>query len=88
MSWTDEDDVVSRANLGNAGLGASVYSGVQARAEGIARRMEAGTVWINMPELPHPGGYFSGQKDSGHGGEMGLQGLLSYCYTQSLQIAK
>lgn len=41
-----------------------------------------------MPELPNPGGFFSGMKDSGHGGEMGKQGLLSYCYTQSLQFAK
>lgn len=88
MSWSDEDDVVTRANLGNAGLGASVYSSNVDRAERIARRMEAGTVWINMPEMPHPGAYFSGQKDSGHGGEMGKQGLLSYCYTQSLQFAK
>jgi hypothetical protein len=27
-------------------------------------------------------------KDSGLGGEMGKQGLLSYCYTQSLHFSK
>ncbi|KAF9871182.1 aldehyde dehydrogenase [Colletotrichum karsti] len=88
LSWSDEDDVVRRANLSNAGLGASVYCRDVTRAEKIARTLEAGTVWINMPEQPHPGGFFSGQKHSGHGGEMGKQGLLSYCYTQSLQFSK
>ncbi|KAK1980528.1 aldehyde dehydrogenase [Colletotrichum cereale] len=88
LTWTDEEDVLRRANLSNAGLGASVYCRDVGRAESIARRLEAGIVAINAPELPLPGGYFAGMKDSGHGGEMGKQGLLSYCYTQSLQFAK
>ncbi|KAK2023391.1 aldehyde dehydrogenase [Colletotrichum zoysiae] len=88
LTWTDEEDMLRRANLKNAGLGASVYCRDIGRAESIARRLEAGTVAINVPELPHPGGYFAGMKDSGLGGEMGKQGLLSYCYTQCLQFAK
>ncbi|OHW90934.1 aldehyde dehydrogenase [Colletotrichum incanum] len=88
LIWADEEDVIRRANLSNAGLGASVYCRDVGRAESIARKLEAGTVAINLPELPNPGGYFAGMKDSGHGGEMGKQGLLSYCYTQSLQFAK
>ncbi|KAK2002586.1 aldehyde dehydrogenase [Colletotrichum falcatum] len=88
LTWTDEEDVLRRANLRNAGLGASVYCRDMARAERIARRLEAGTVAVNAPELPHAGAYFGGMKDSGHGGEMGKQGLLSYCYTQCLQFTK
>ncbi|EFQ34800.1 aldehyde dehydrogenase [Colletotrichum graminicola] len=88
LTWTDEEDVLRHANLRNAGLGASVYCRDIGRAESIARRLEAGTVAINVPELPHPGGYFAGMKDSGHGGEMGKQGLSSYCYTKCLQFAK
>ncbi|KAI8226733.1 putative aldehyde dehydrogenase FUS7 [Colletotrichum sp. SAR 10_86] len=88
LSWATEDDVVQRANLSNAGLGASVYCRDVSRAERIARSLEAGTVWINMPEQPHPGGFFAGQKESGIGGEMGKQGLLSYSYTKSLQFSK
>ncbi|KAK1574237.1 aldehyde dehydrogenase [Colletotrichum navitas] len=88
LTWTDEEDVLRRANLRNAGLGASVYCRDIGRAESIARRLEAGTVAINVPELPHPGGYFAGMKDSGHGGEMGKQGLSSYCYTKCLQFPK
>ncbi|KAH7635895.1 aldehyde dehydrogenase domain-containing protein [Sordaria sp. MPI-SDFR-AT-0083] len=88
LSWSDEDDVISRSNLANAGLGASVYSSDLAQAERIARRLDAGSVWINQAERPHMGAYFSGFKDSGFGGEMGKQGLLSYSYTQSIHFAK
>ncbi len=88
LSWTDEDDVVRRSNLANAGLGASVYSADVAHAERIARRLEAGSVWINQAERPNCGAYFSGIKDSGFGGEMGRQGLLSYAYTKCLHFPK
>jgi acyl-CoA reductase-like NAD-dependent aldehyde dehydrogenase len=88
LSWSDEDDVIRRSNLANAGLGASVYSRDLAQAERIARRLEAGGVWINQFERPNFGAYFSGMKDSGFGGEMGRQGLLSYAYTKCLHFAK
>jgi len=88
LSWTDEDDVIKRANLMNAGLGASVYSSDLAAAERVARRLEAGSVWINQPERPQVTAYFSGVKDSGFGGEMGKQGLLSYAYTRCLHFSK
>ncbi|KAH8883676.1 aldehyde dehydrogenase [Thozetella sp. PMI_491] len=88
LAYSDEDDVIKRANLSNAGLGASVYSKDLANAERIARRLEAGSVWINVSERPNPGAFFGGMKDSGYGGEMGKQGLLSYCYTKSLHFAK
>ncbi|OTB03524.1 hypothetical protein M426DRAFT_321679 [Hypoxylon sp. CI-4A] len=88
MSWSDEDDVIARANLDNAGLGASVYTPDLDRAQRIARELESGTVWINQFERPHHAGFFGGWKLSGFGGELGKQGLLHYCHTQSLQIAK
>ncbi|KEZ46071.1 putative Aldehyde dehydrogenase [Scedosporium apiospermum] len=88
LSYSDIDDALKRANLANAGLGATVYSKDLKRAEDIARRLEAGSVWINGHERPHPAGYFSGLKDSGYGGEMGKQGLLSYSYTKTLHFNK
>ncbi|KAI1106810.1 aldehyde dehydrogenase [Jackrogersella minutella] len=88
MSWSSEDDVISRANLDNAGLGASVYTPDLSRARSIASRLESGTVWINQFERPHHAGFFGGWKMSGFGGEMGKQGLLHYCHTQTLQIDK
>lgn len=80
--------MVGRANLLNAGLGASVYGKDLAECERVARRLEAGGVWINNSERPNPGGYFSGWKESGVGGEMGQQGLMSYCCTKALHFSK
>lgn len=80
--------MIRRANLANAGLGATVYGKDLAHCERVARALEAGSVWINSCEKPNPGGYFSGWKESGLGGEMGKQGLLSYCYTKSMHFSK
>ncbi|ROV93045.1 hypothetical protein VPNG_09420 [Cytospora leucostoma] len=88
LKWRDEDDVIRRANLDNAGLAAAVYSRDLARAERIARRIEASSVWVNTYGVPNPHAYFGGMKESGFGGEMGTQGLLSYCHTQSIHFSK
>jgi acyl-CoA reductase-like NAD-dependent aldehyde dehydrogenase len=42
LKWTDEDDVLDRANALRTGLGASVWSKDLKRAERMARRLEAG----------------------------------------------
>lgn len=78
LNFEEDQEAVMRANATRFGLGASVWSGNRARAEGLARRLEAGTVWINghggaAPDLP-----FGGFKESGIGRGMGLAGLRSY----------
>ena len=74
LEWSTEDDVVTRANYTDSGLGACVWARDISTADRIARKLEAGTVWINSFEIPHPKGYFSGWKHSGFGGEWGKQG--------------
>ncbi|KAI1117630.1 aldehyde dehydrogenase-like protein [Nemania sp. NC0429] len=88
MTWSSEDDVIARANLDNAGLGASVYTPDLARARRIAQRLESGSVWINRFERPHYGAYFAGWKLSGFGGELGKHGLYNYCNVQCLHFHK
>lgn len=88
LKWATEDEVVVRANLANAGLGATVYSTDFAKARRMADRLEAGSVWINSSEKPNARAWFAGFKDSGFGGEMGKQGLMSYVYTKSIHIPK
>lgn len=88
LKWTTDDEVVARANLANAGLGATVYSTDLAKARRMADRLEAGSVWINSSEKPNVRAFFAGFKNSGFGGEMGKQGLLSYAYTKSIHIPK
>lgn len=72
--WSDEEEVIARANNTNAGLGASVFSKNVAHAEKVAERLEAGNVFVNSFTKPVPQAYFSGHKESGIGGEWGNQG--------------
>lgn len=72
--WSDEEEVIARANNTNAGLGASVFSSDIAHAEKVAQRLEAGNVFVNSFTKPVPQAFFSGHKESGIGGEWGNQG--------------
>jgi len=88
MSWTTEDEVISRVNNTTTGLGGAVWSSDTDYAYALAKRIEAGTVWINSFEKPIPQGFFAGHKESGVGGEWGKAGLLSYCNAQSIHYYK
>ncbi|CAK7228317.1 hypothetical protein SBRCBS47491_006866 [Sporothrix bragantina] len=87
MQWTDEEDVIRRANDTRLGLGASVWSGDLAHAAEVARRLEAGNVWVNTHMMSHPEAPFGGHKWSGIGVEGGVDGLKQYCDIQVLYLA-
>ncbi|KAL3447713.1 Aldehyde/histidinol dehydrogenase [Aspergillus insuetus] len=84
LKWSDEDDVLRRANDTKAGLGASVWSKDLDRAERMARCLSAGSVWINSHFDVAPNVPFGGHKWSGIGREWGMMGLKSYCNSTSL----
>jgi acyl-CoA reductase-like NAD-dependent aldehyde dehydrogenase len=88
LSWTSEDEVIARANNTKMGLGASVWSGSTETAERIARKISAGTVWVNTHFDLGPMQPFGGVKESGMGVEWGVQGMKSYCNTQVLVVHK
>ncbi|KAF2010920.1 aldehyde dehydrogenase-like protein [Aaosphaeria arxii CBS 175.79] len=88
LKWSDEIDVIERANASKAGLGASVWSRDVKRAERMARQLEAGSVWVNShfdvdPKIP-----FGGHKESGIGMEWGIEGLKHYTNSRSLWVWK
>lgn len=82
LRFSSEDEVVRRANQGPYGLGASVWSADLERAERVARRLQAGTVWVNTIHELSPQYPLAGHKQSGLGRENGLEGLLEYTNTQ------
>ncbi|KAH8659963.1 aldehyde dehydrogenase [Xylariales sp. PMI_506] len=88
MKWRDEEDVITRMNNTESGLGGAVWSKDIGRAERIAGRIEAGTVWINSFEKPLPQAHFSGWKQSGFGGEWGREGLYAYCLPKAIHFYK
>ena len=80
LVFDDEDEVVARANAGELGLGASVWSADEDRAVALASRLEAGFVFVNTHgrtgmSLRAP---FGGVKSSGYGREYGDAGLREY----------
>lgn len=88
LKWRDEEDVIARANDSKNGLGASVWSADVARAERMARRLEAGSVWVNMHFELQANVPFGGHKWSGQGMEWGLVGLKGWCNMQAVWVPK
>jgi len=84
LRYSDVDDVVARANDTDYGLAASVWSRDVDAAQGIARRIEAGTVWINEIHSFSPHVAFGGHKQSGIGIENALDGLAEYTNAQTI----
>ena len=78
LPFRDVDDAVARANASEYGLGASVWSGDPDRAEAVAERLQAGTVWINETQHLSPLSAFGGIRQSGMGVEGGAEGLLEF----------
>lgn len=89
LRWEgSDDDVVARANKNPMGLGGSVWSRDVARAERMARQLEAGTVWVNTHLEVSPLVPFGGHKSSGLGTEWGINGLKGWCNSQTLWLPR
>jgi aldehyde dehydrogenase (NAD+) len=88
LKYTDVEDAIARANATEYGLGASVWSSDSAAASALARRLQAGTVWINEVQHLTPHVTFGGHKQSGLGTESGLEGLLDYTVPQTTTIRR
>ncbi|QNH60665.1 NAD-dependent succinate-semialdehyde dehydrogenase [Hymenobacter sediminicola] len=84
----DADDAVRLANDSRFGLGGSVWTRDVQRGEELARRVEAGAVFVNSmvkssPEMP-----FGGVKKSGYGRELSYLGIREFVNQKSIWIAK
>jgi succinate-semialdehyde dehydrogenase/glutarate-semialdehyde dehydrogenase len=83
----DEADAVARANAGDYGLNASIYSRDTARAREIARHVRCGTVNVNEGFAATFGSVESpmgGMRESGMGRRQGAEGILRYTETQAV----
>jgi len=85
--FTDEGDAVARANEGDYGLNASIYTRDGARARTLARQVRCGTVNVNegfaatFASIDAPMG---GMRRSGLGRRQGAEGVWRYTDTQSV----
>jgi succinate-semialdehyde dehydrogenase/glutarate-semialdehyde dehydrogenase len=55
-------------------------------ADLLARRVEVGMLWINMPAMPTAEMPFGGIKDSGYGSEGGPEALDAYLNARSVAV--
>lgn len=85
IRYADVDDAVRRANASEQGLGASVWSDDVEAATAVARRIQAGTVWINQHGAINPMVPFGGIKASGYGQEFGVAGLKAVAAPKVIQ---
>ncbi|UPL02853.1 hypothetical protein LCI18_013787 [Fusarium solani-melongenae] len=84
LKWSDEAEVVRRANDTDMGLGASVWTNDAALAGRLSRKLRAGTIWTNTHGVLKSNAPFSGVKQSGIGVEYGTEGLKDYCAIQTV----
>jgi len=84
----DADDAIRLANDSRFGLGGSIWTADTRRGQELARRVEAGAVFVNSlvksaPEMP-----FGGVKKSGYGRELSHLGIREFVNQKSIWVAK
>lgn len=80
------EEAIEIANSVNYGLTGSVWSRDIGTAHRLAHAVQAGYVWINDSSSQFDGVPFGGFKDSGVGQEDGVEELLSYSQSKSLNV--
>ncbi len=78
MTFRTPDEAILRANNSPFGLAAGVWTDKGSKIFDVAKKLEAGVVWLNTYNKFDAASPFGGFKESGFGREGGLQGLRGY----------
>ncbi len=87
QTFTDQDEVIRRANDTEYGLVAYVFSGDMKRALQVCERLEYGMVGLNRELVSDPAAPFGGAKQSGLGREGGYEGMLEFMESQYISAS-
>jgi acyl-CoA reductase-like NAD-dependent aldehyde dehydrogenase len=84
LPFGSEDEAVALANATRFGLAAGVWTRDVKRAHRVARRLQAGTVWINTYRAITFNSPFGGYKESGFGRANGAEAVHAFLQTKSV----
>ena len=80
------EEAIVEANRLPYGLAGYAFTKSLKNADLLARRVEVGMLWMNMPAMPSAEMPFGGVKDSGYGSEGGPEALEAYLNSRSVSI--
>ena len=86
IEFGDVDEAIARANDSIYGLAAAVWTRDIKKAHYVAKRLQAGTVWVNTYNVYDTAAPFGGYKQSGFGREMSLHALEHYTQVKTVWI--
>jgi aldehyde dehydrogenase (NAD+) len=86
IEFADLDEAISRANDSQYGLAAGVWTRDIKKAHYVARKLQAGTVWVNTYNVYDTAAPFGGYKQSGFGREMSAHALDHYTQVKSVWV--
>ncbi|WP_372992439.1 betaine-aldehyde dehydrogenase [Sulfitobacter sp.] len=86
LDFTDEDDVMARANDTEFGLAAGVFTRDLSRAHRVAANFQAGTCYINTYNDAPVEAPFGGMKNSGVGRENSKAAIEHYSQIKSVYV--
>jgi acyl-CoA reductase-like NAD-dependent aldehyde dehydrogenase len=86
IEFADVDEAIARANDTSYGLAAAVWTKDIKKAHYVARKLQAGTVWINTYNVYDTAAPFGGYKQSGFGREMSVHALEHYTQVKSVWV--
>jgi acyl-CoA reductase-like NAD-dependent aldehyde dehydrogenase len=86
IEFADLDEAIARANDSSYGLAAGVWTKDIKKAHYVARKLQAGTVWINTYNVYDAAASFGGYKQSGFGRELGVHALEHYTQIKTVWV--
>ncbi|PRZ44173.1 aldehyde dehydrogenase (NAD+) [Antricoccus suffuscus] len=86
IPFEDDEEAIAIANDSNYGLASGIWTNDLTRAHKVARRLRAGTVWVNTYRASAAQAPFGGTRQSGYGRERGLEALQEYLTTKNVMI--
>ena len=86
IDFADVDEAIATANDSPYGLAAGVWTRDIKKAHYVARRLQAGTVWVNTYNVYDTAAPFGGYKQSGFGREMSAHALQHYTQVKSVWV--